>query len=40
MNLMKKTLLDNMDQLFFLIDKNLRIIDYNKMGQFVAKVIL
>lgn len=37
MNLMKKTLLDNTDQLFFLIDKNLRIIDYNKMGQFVAK---
>ncbi len=37
MNLMKTTLLDNTNQLFFLIDKNLRIIDYNKMAQFVAK---
>lgn len=37
MNLMKKTLLDNTEQLFFLIDKNLRIIDYNKKAELVVK---
>jgi PAS domain S-box-containing protein len=36
-SLMKNTLLDNTDQMFFLIDQNLRIIDYNKKAQVIAK---
>ncbi len=37
MNLMKNTLLDNTVQMFLLLDKNYRIIDYNRMSEYVAR---
>lgn len=39
MNLMKNTLLDNTVQIFLLIDKNYRIIDYNKTAEYLAREV-